>query len=261
MDSCIRLLPDYAKLPNKSLALEKVGIKRFRQHQRDFSGRRTITTQAAYVDLDGENGIHMSRLAGTLMGYNDATICINNELLEKLLNSHDGAATAYWECDWEQAHIMENEQSVFIQCKLEGVVTHKTRDWFLTMEIPYASVCPCAAAMCEAEDEGHPHMQRAMARITGELDPDDDLDDLLTTMISRVIDVVDLVPIPFMKRPAELDWCKRAGQTNLFVEDASRVIGTVIDGFMDDWVVVCTHYESIHQHDVVSVCRKGLKLV
>jgi GTP cyclohydrolase FolE2 len=80
-------------------------------------------------------------------------------------------------------------------------------------------------------------------------------------MVARVVDTVDIVPIPFMKRPAELDWCQRAEQTNLFVEDASRVIGQVIDGFMEDWVVVCTHMESIHQHDVVSVCRKGKKLV
>jgi GTP cyclohydrolase I len=258
MDSCIRLLPDYARLPNNKMALEKVGIIGVKQYQLDFSEQRTITTQAAYVDLSGENGIHMSRLSIVLKEYTGETICINSELLEKLLESHD-ASSAYWECDWEQAHQMENEQEIFIKCKLEGVITHDTEDWFLTMEIPYASVCPCAAAMCESEEDGIPHMQRARARITGQLNPEDDLDDLLTTMVSRVIDVVDLVPV--MKRPDELDWCKRASQTNLFVEDASRVIGDVIDGFMEDWVVVCTHYESIHQHDVVSVCRKGKKLV
>jgi GTP cyclohydrolase FolE2 len=30
---------------------------------------------------------------------------------------------------------------------------------------------------------------------------------------------------------------------------------------MDDWVVACTHFESIHQHDVVAICRAGKKLV
>jgi len=260
MDSCVRLLPDYAKLKNGQRALEKVGIVGYKQYQRDFSSRRTITTQAAYVDLQDENGIHMSRLSGCLRDHANATISINHELLESLLDSHN-ASSAYWECDWEQAHQLENEQDIFIKCKLEGVITQDTEDWFLTIEVPYASVCPCAAAMCESEEDGHPHMQRAMTRITGQLDTDDDLDELLTTIVSRVVDVVDLVPVPYMKRPDELDWCKRAGQTNLFVEDASRVIGNAIDGFVEDWVVVCTHYESIHQHNVVSVCRKGKMLV
>lgn len=266
MDSCVRTLPDYALQPNGSgMALEKVGIKGFKQYQRDFSGRRTLTTQSAYVDTPpGSNGIHMSRLSGILQEYGDGFITMNTELLEKLVQSHtiDGfVPTSFWECNWESAHEMDNEQPLFIKCMLEGVMTTDNEDWFLTMKVPYAAVCPCASAMCDAIDEGVPHMQRAEAQITGLLDPDEDLDELLTTMVARVVDTVDIVPIPFMKRPAELDWCQRAEQTNLFVEDASRVIGQVIDGFMEDWVVVCTHMESIHQHDVVSVCRKGKKLV
>lgn len=257
----MRMLPDYAMLPNRSgMALEKVGIKEFKQFQRDFSGSRVLTLQAAYVDLLGENGIHMSRLAGILQDRNDQLISMDSELLENLARSHS-TTTAFWECAWESAHEMENEQPLFIKCMLEGVITAEHEDWFLTMKIPYASVCPCAAAMCDSVDSGVPHMQRAEAKITGLLDPEEDLDELLTTMVARVVDAVDIVPIPVMKRPNELDWCIRAQDTNLFVEDASRVIGGVIDGFMDDWVVACIHQESIHQHDVVSICRKGKKLV
>ena len=266
MDSCVRTLPDYALQQDGSgLALEKVGIKGFKQYQRDFSGRRVLTAQSVYVDTPpGTNGIHMSRLVSALQDCTDGFIGMNTNLLERIVESHTRdqfVPTAFWECNWESAHEMDNEQQLFIKCMLEGVMTTETEDWYLTMKVPYASVCPCAAQMCESIDDGVPHMQRAEAQITGLLDPDEDLDELLTTMVARVIDVVDIVPIPLMKRPTELDWCQRAGDTKLFVEDASKVIGKVIDGFMEDWVVICTHQESIHQHDVVSVCRKGKKLV
>jgi GTP cyclohydrolase I len=261
MQSCIKTLPDYAMLPDGSgMALEKVGIKNFKQFQRDFSGRRTLTTQAAYVDLSGQNGIHMSRLIGILQENVDKFIQVDTEMLEDIMNSHE-TPTAFWECSWDSAHEMEDEQLLFVKCMLEGVLTEDTEDWFLTVRVPYASVCPCASAMCEQEESGVPHMQRAEAQVTGLINPKEDLDELLTTVVSRVINAVDLVPIPYMKRPAELEWCQRAEQTQLFVEDAARVIGQTIDGFMEDWVVICTHQESIHQHDVVSVCRKGKRLL
>jgi len=72
---------------------------------------------------------------------------------------------------------------------------------------------------------------------------------------------VGLIPVSLMKREDELKWCQLASEFNLFVEDAARVIGDVIDAYSTpDWVVVCEHEESIHQHNVVAVCRKGGRL-
>lgn len=267
VDSCIRLLPDYALNPTtRKLGLEKVGIKNFKQFRYDFADQRVLTHQSAYVDLtNGDAGIHMSRLSGLLRERKDTAITIDSGLLEAMAKSHK-THSAYHEINWETEYLMENEQELFVPCMLEGVQHGGNQDWFLTMVVPYASVCPCAATMCDdAEDKddiaGHPHMQRAEARITGSLDEDDDLNELMLAMMARVVEAVDLVPIPFMKRPQELDWCQRAAETNLFVEDAARIIGSIADKWMDDWVVVCTHFESIHQHDVVAVCRKGKKLV
>jgi GTP cyclohydrolase FolE2 len=64
-----------------------------------------------------------------------------------------------------------------------------------------------------------------------------------------------------MKRNDELSWCVRAGTTNLFVEDAARLCGAAITDLFADWVVVCEHQESIHQHNVVAVCRMGDSLL
>ena len=53
---------------------------------------------------------------------------------------------------------------------------------------------------------------------------------------------------------------RQAADINLFVEDAAREVAKAIDNWFNDWVVVCEHEESIHQHNVVAVCRKGDEL-
>lgn len=99
-------------------------------------------------------------------------------------------------------------------------------------------------------------MQRAKAKVTGKLKGNEDLCNFQTTIVSNIIEVVGLVPIPIMKRTDELKWCQQAAEYNLFVEDAARLIADSIDNWFPDWVVVCEHEESIHQHNVVAVCRK-----
>lgn len=261
MDSCVRTLPDYASLPNEGMALSKVGITDVKQYRRDFSGIRALTQQAAYVDLYGHNGIHMSRLRNVLNTRRDGPITLDRKLLREIKKSQEDAKTAYWECSWETAFITENEQELFIKCLLSGVATPKTYAWYLTVIVPYASVCPCAGKMCDDAEYGYPHMQRALATVTMQLNGHEDLDELLTTVVACIIDAVKLIPIPYMKRDQELDWCQRAEDNPMFVEDAARAVGAAIDKLAQDYVVVCKHFESIHEHNVVGIARKGKKLV
>jgi len=260
MQSCVNKLPDYAILPNEGMALSKVGITEVRQYRRDFSGVRALTEQAVYVDLVGRNGIHMSRLRYVIETRRDANITLDNKLLNEIRKSQE-ARTAYWECKWETAFITETEQELFIQCMLEGIATPKTRVWYLTVMVPYASVCPCASSMCADAEYGYPHMQRATTKITMLLGNNEDLDEILTSVVAATINAVKLIPVPYMKREQELEWCQKAEDYPMFVEDAARAVGKAVSGFAKDWVVVCKHFESIHQHNVVGICRAGKRLV
>jgi GTP cyclohydrolase FolE2 len=110
------------------------------------------------------------------------------------------------------------------------------------------------------EHGGIPHMQRAEAAITGLLPGGTRLEETITLIVGEVCDGVKLIPNPIMKRIDELTWCQQAEKTNLFVEDAARLVGSIVSTWFDDWSVVCTHFESIHQHNAVAVCRKGEEL-
>lgn len=259
--SVIKFLPDYADSCGRGgMPLDKVGVKDVKMFRKDFSEERVLTTQSAYINLTNKNGIHMSRLITELMKYENEPIRMHENLLRRLAVSHE-TNNAYWECIWDALHYMENDQPLLVQCGLEGRYSCGEYGWYLTLRVPYASVCPCSAEMTKQVGSGHPHMQRALAKITGQLKGDEDLDEFLTTILAKVVGVVGLVPIPIMKRPDELEWCQKAEEYNLFVEDAARVIGAEIGDWFDDWVIACEHYESIHQHSVVAICRKGDKLV
>jgi GTP cyclohydrolase FolE2 len=201
----------------------------------------------------------MSRLVECLGIYKDEVIDKHDELLNRLADSHE-VDNSYWECSWDSMHSFEGDYEVRIKCNLEGVKHKNKIQWYITVVVPYASVCPCAHEMVR-EHGGVPHMQRATATITGLVDENDSLHDLIAMTVNKVSNAVDLVPIALMKRKDELEWCQRAGETNLFVEGAAREIARSIEGWYADYVVVCRHEETIHQHDVVAVYRKGETLI
>lgn len=258
--SCVVYLPDYANGKSKNLKyLHKAGVKGISSYRMDFTDERVLTTQSAYVPLKDYNGIHMSRLVDIIRELEGEPIEMDDSILELLASSHD-TSNSYWDCAWESLHSTDDNQSLRISCRLEGVKRDKDVKWYITLAVPYASVCPCSHEMVKARGHGIPHMQRATARVTGLLNPQEDLSIAIGTAISKICNAVVLIPLPHMKRKDELAWCERAADTNLFVEDAAREVAKAIDNWFNDWVVVCEHEESIHQHNVVAVCRKGDEL-
>ncbi len=260
MVSPVRFLPDYASCPvgdnNGNKPLQKVGINGVIQYRTDFNGERVLTKQSAAVSLRDMNGIHMSRLVKVLHEYDGEAIEPDDGLLEELCSSHD-VKDAYWECKWESMHEVGDMQMINITCMLEGIMAADDIKWFLTLDVPYSSVCPCSAEMTRFAGHGIPHMQRAIAHVTGEMLANHDLDTLITVVANNILSAVELFPLQYMKRQDELAWCEKAADVNLFVEDAARRVADAVDGKFADWVVVCEHFESIHQHNVMAVCRKG----
>lgn len=260
LNTCVKMLPDVAKKSSKGKPLSKVGIEGVEVYRTDFNERSVLTSQAAYINLNNTKGAHMSRLVGVLKSWKDEEINFDDEILDNLYTTHHSRLT-YWECAWASLYDMADDQDIKINCKIEGKKVLNDIKWYLSIGVPYASVCPCAAEMVEASDDGFPHMQRALAIITGEVSHETFLNDFIIDAISRVISVVDIVPKPFMKRTDELEWCQRASKTRLFVEDATRAIADAVEPIFIDSVVVCKHFESIHEHNVVGVRNKGAELV
>jgi GTP cyclohydrolase FolE2 len=260
MKSCVLNLPDYAAKDNNGLPLEKVGVKDVEVYMHDFDDERVLTKQSIYIPLEQKQGVHMSRMVEIVNSLKSLKIECNSDILYRIADSHN-IDTAYWVAAWRSHFREDKENDFFFDLELEGVLYDGLPAWYITMTVPYASVCPCSHEMVKANGSGVPHMQRATATVTGLVSQGEDLDELIASAVARVSQAVDLTPESLMKRNDELSWCVRAGTTNLFVEDAARLCGAAITDLFADWVVVCEHQESIHQHNVVAVCRMGDSLL
>ena len=124
--------------------------------------------------------------------------------------------------------------------------------------IQYASYCPCSAELCGALDEiGFPHNQRSFADILVEIvDPHYVwLEDINETVESQI----KTLPYPVIKRVDEQEIARIAAQNPMFVEDAIRKISDSLDRREDiyDWIVKCSHEESIHTSEAIAINWKG----
>lgn len=259
MKAC--MLPDYASQPCNGRLLERVGVHDVIVPMEGLDNLLVPSKHSLYVELEGKNGAHMSRLVSIVENLSHVSINVWRNPLEEAITSHN-ATKAFWEVSWTDSIMMNTDRLkttyLNIPMTLEGaLIKGSSPEWFFTFEFPYASVCPCSAEMTKSAGRGHPHMQRATATVTVQLE---NLD-VVRPLLDRIANAVGLIPVSLMKREDELAWCQLANEFNLFVEDAARVIGDVVDAYsLLDWVVVCEHEESIHQHNVVAVCRKGGRL-
>lgn len=260
MKAC--MLPDYASQPCNGRLLERVGVHDVCIPMVGLGGVLVPSRQSLYVELEGKNGAHMSRLINLIEENAHNPIELSSYMMRYAIESHS-ASKAFWEISWTDSIMMSPDRlkSTYlnIPMTLEGaLIKDADPEWFFTFEFPYASVCPCSAEMTKSAGCGHPHMQRATATVTVQLNGDLGI---VKPMLTCIANAVGLIPVSLMKRDDELAWCQLANEFNLFVEDAARTIGDVIDACsVSDWVVVCEHEESIHQHNVVAVCRKGGRL-
>jgi MptA/FolE2 family GTP cyclohydrolase len=120
---------------------------------------------------------------------------------------------------------------------------------FLTVDVPYTSVCPCSK---EISKYGA-HVQRSVASIKVQL--------IEMVRIEELIKVVEgcasCEMFSVLKRQDEKFVTETSYENPAFVEDMSRDIATQLDAMLDtkiaDYYVVVNHFESIHPHDAVCI--------
>lgn len=260
--SSVKFLPDYASREDETgISLQKVGVRRVYVRRR-WIENDVITKQSAYVSLERNKGIHMSRLTDVLLLWEGEPIECANELLKELSDTHDGA-TAYWKCRWKNLVEFMGGARVKLDYVLEGRTVGDECRWYFTIVMPYASVCPCSMEMCRAVRRGVPHMQRSKVSVTVRLKDGVELSEINAIMEVDLAESVKLLPKPVMKREEELAWCIEAEKNPMFVEDVARVVANAVQSkwdFVDDYVIVVEHEESIHEHNAVAVVWKGDEL-
>lgn len=135
---------------------------------------------------------------------------------------------------------------------------------FIEFDFVYSSACPCSAELAEhARDTRSAyaiaHSQRSKARLRVEIADGknlaiEDLRDHCVTALHTETQVM-------VKREDEQAFAELNGAYLKFVEDAARLVYEQLnaDPRIKDFQVACTHLESLHSHDAVSVICKGVR--
>jgi GTP cyclohydrolase I len=256
-----------------------------------------VTAYVNLIDPD-VRGIHMSRLYLHLdqaFQERPLTPATLRQMLRSFLDSHEGLSDrALVRVDFDyvirrKALVSDNIGWRRYPVSMIGILEGQDFSLEMGLEILYSSTCPCSAALSRqliqqqfekdfgsegsvnldkvhewlGTEEGilaTPHSQRSAAELRVKLTP--------TFQMFPIIDLIDEVenslktPVQAtVKREDEQAFALLNGRNLMFCEDAGRRIQTALNAderILDFWAR-CTHYESLHPHNAVSVITKGIK--
>jgi GTP cyclohydrolase I len=256
-----------------------------------------VTAYVNLMDPD-VRGIHMSRLYLHLdqaFQERPLTPATLRQMLRSFLDSHEGLSDrALVRVDFDyvirrKALISDNVGWRRYPVSMIGILEGQEFSLEMGLEILYSSTCPCSAALARqliqeqfkkdfessteidyekvhewlGTEEGilaTPHSQRSAAELRVRLTP--------TFQMFPIIELIDEVenslktPVQAtVKREDEQAFALLNGRNLMFCEDAGRRIQIALnddDRILDFWAR-CTHYESLHPHNAVSVITKGIK--
>ena len=274
------------KIPIKEVGVENVEVPFMLESK--YGGAHKMTANVSMrTSLDANTkGISMSRLLLTLKPYLD--LPLKSKMIEQILHKIIGNVDESEEWGSTQASMKfefrmpvmrksiksKNEFPIYYKCRFEGKVydaqiRHEPtkdvkREWYFRffqgVKIQYASYCPCSAELCNALDgSGFPHNQRSFADVLIETDTYGDTYIWLEDIIEAVENVIPTLPYPIIKRVDEQEIGRIAAENPMFVEDAIRAISQSVDKIpgVVDWIVKCSHEESIHTSEAIAVNWKG----
>ena len=153
----------------------------------------------------------------------------------------------------------------FYDVAFEGVMTRDGRyRRFIHFDFVYSSACPCSAELTEhARDQrkayGVPHSQRSKARVS--LEETEGKKIWIEDVHALCLKALQTETQVMVKREDEQAFAELNGAYLKFVEDAARLLYLEFDRDkrIKDFRIACSHLESLHSHDAVSVICKGVK--
>ena len=266
---------DASQIQGANVPIQHVGISGFRLPMvvasRDGKPLPLECTITGTVSLAADRkGINMSRIMRTFYEFKDRVL--SHELLEEILIRYKK------DLDCSRARILVELRYPILQKSLrsglegwqyyravmEGTIDDLDRvRRYIHLDFVYSSACPCSAELTEhAREErdvyGIPHSQRSKARVVAEVSPSKSL--FIEDMQELCLAAIHTETQVMVKREDERAFAELNGAYSKFVEDAARVIYEQFDRDLRvrDFVIACSHLESLHSHDAVSVINKGM---
>ena len=273
-------LPDIqSTTPEIKLPLKQVGVQNLQvpfMLESKFGGYNDMVAKVSIkTSLSSSvRGISMSRLLLTLNEFLRKPL--KHFLIETILEAiAEALKTDYASIKFEfklpimkMSEISLNSFPLYYDCKFDGHFWKAVPKgelnfrFFQGVTVQYASYCPCSVELCkdleEKGEQGFPHAQRSFAEVLVETrDPNYVW---LEDIIELVEKAVKVVPYPIIKRVDEQEIARIASKNPMFVEDAIRAICKTLRTKPDiyDWIVKCTHEESIHTSEAIAINWKGV---
>ncbi len=268
----IKSFPDLQNGPSSliqgaSVNIQQVGIHNFRlplkYRTRDGEDITLETKVTGAVSLAAhKKGINMSRIMRSFYEFKDDYVFNNLENIllkyKNNLDSFDAKIGLNFSYPILKPSLRSNHKGYqYYKVTLEGNLKNdgKFRK-YLHFDFVYSSACPCSYELAEHARRTRnkatvSHSQRSVARISIEFNDTvwiEDLQDLCVRALRTETQVV-------VKREDEMAFAELNGSYLKFVEDAARLMYEKLesDKRILDFRVICSHQESLHSHDAISV--------
>jgi GTP cyclohydrolase I len=256
--------------------IQQVGVSNFRLPLkfRTKKGER-LTLEASVtgtVSLEAElKGINMSRIVRSF--YERRGEVFTGEWMGRMLKSYlrrVGTKDARLQVSFSYPMLQPSLRSglegyQYYEVTFEGVMTRAgAYRRFIHFDFVYSSACPCSAELAEharAERGVYaiPHSQRSKARVT--LEEAEGKKIWIEDVQAHCAAALQTETQVMVKREDEQAFAELNGANIKFVEDAARLLYREFDRDrrIRDFRIACSHLESLHSHDAVSVICKGVK--
>lgn len=269
----IETFPDLQNGPSSLIQgspveIQQVGIHNFRlplkYETRDKKVVELETKVTGTVSLEAhKKGINMSRIMRSFYEFKDDTFSINKlpEILsayqDKLKTFDSKIALKFSYPIIKKSLRSDNEGYQYYNVTLEGDLNKKGElKKYMHFDFVYSSACPCSYELAEYARKYRnkatvSHSQRSVARISIEFDDMVWIEEL-QEMCDRALNTETQVVV---KREDEMAFAELNGSYLKFVEDAARLLyeQLIADKRIKDFRVICSHQESLHSHDAISV--------
>ena len=269
----IETFPDLQNGPSSliqgaAVEIQQVGIHNFRiplkYKTRDNGIIELETKVTGTVSLEAhKKGINMSRIMRSFYEHKNETFSINKleNILAKYkekLKSFDSKIALKISYPIIQKSLRSDlEGYQYYNVTFEGDLNKQGElKKIMHFDFVYSSACPCSYELAEHARKYRnkvtvSHSQRSVARLSIEFEDMiwiEDLKEICETALKTETQVI-------VKREDEMAFAELNGSYLKFVEDAARLLykELIHDKRVKDFRVICSHQESLHSHDAVSV--------
>ena len=269
----IETFPDLQNGPSSliqgaAVEIQQVGIHNFRiplkYKTRDNGIIELETKVTGTVSLEAhKKGINMSRIMRSFYEHKNETFSINKlenilaKYKEKLKSFDSKIALKISYPIIQKSLRSELEGYQYYNVTFEGDLNKEGMlKKIMHFDFVYSSACPCSYELAEHARKYRnkvtvSHSQRSVARLSIEFEDMiwiEDLKEICETALKTETQVI-------VKREDEMAFAELNGSYLKFVEDAARLLykELIHDKRVKDFRVICSHQESLHSHDAVSV--------